>query len=100
MIGERASPLLPSIASPDQLLKERSEINRSLLAMLKGKIDSWGIDVEAVEIKNLDLPEAMQNGRRFQRHVTVTVLPEHRHRQPLTLSCRKFFGSFFQKRTS
>ena len=54
----------------DQLLKERSEINRSLLAMMKGKIDSWGIEVEAVEIKNLDLPEAMQ--RAFAREAEST----------------------------
>jgi len=38
--------------------------------MLKGKIDSWGIEVEAVEIKNLDLPEAMQ--RAFAREAEST----------------------------
>ncbi len=49
----------------DDLLKERTTINAKLLEMLKTTTAKWGIQVESVEIKDLDLPEAMQ--RAFAR---------------------------------
>ncbi|MBV9841838.1 MAG: slipin family protein [Sphingomonadaceae bacterium] len=44
----------------DQLLKERVQINQRLLAMLSEACERWGVTVDAVEIKDLDIPEQMQ----------------------------------------
>ena len=44
----------------DQMLKERVAINERLLAMLAAACDRWGVIVDAVEIKDLDIPESMQ----------------------------------------
>ncbi|MDR3538884.1 MAG: SPFH domain-containing protein [Acetobacteraceae bacterium] len=44
----------------DQLLKERTQVNARLMDMLRHTVDRWGITVDAVEIKDLDIPEQMQ----------------------------------------
>ena len=44
----------------DQMLKDRVGINERLLAMLAGACERWGVIVDAVEIKDLDIPEQMQ----------------------------------------
>lgn len=44
----------------DQLLKERTQVNARLLDMLRGTVERWGVTVEAVELKDLDIPEQMQ----------------------------------------
>jgi regulator of protease activity HflC (stomatin/prohibitin superfamily) len=44
----------------DQLLKDRVLINERLLGMLSKAVDSWGVAIDAVEIKDLDIPESMQ----------------------------------------
>lgn len=44
----------------DQMLKDRAGINRRLLAMLSNTCLQWGVDIDAVEIKDLDIPETMQ----------------------------------------
>ena len=44
----------------DQLLKDRMLINERLLGMLSKAVDNWGVAVDAVEIKDLDIPESMQ----------------------------------------
>jgi regulator of protease activity HflC (stomatin/prohibitin superfamily) len=44
----------------DQMLKERTTINDRLLALLGQTCQQWGVKVDAVEIKDLDIPEQMQ----------------------------------------
>jgi len=44
----------------DQILKDRVSINKRLLEMLSNTCLQWGVDIDAVEIKDLDIPENMQ----------------------------------------
>jgi regulator of protease activity HflC (stomatin/prohibitin superfamily) len=44
----------------DQMLKDRVSINKRLLDMLSNTCLQWGVDIDAVEIKDLDIPENMQ----------------------------------------
>jgi len=44
----------------DLILKDRVSINRRLLEMLSQTCLQWGVDIDAVEIKDLDIPEQMQ----------------------------------------
>ena len=44
----------------DQMLKERVLINKRLLEMLSRTCLQWGVDIDAVEIKDLDIPANMQ----------------------------------------
>lgn len=44
----------------DQMLKDRIAINRRLLELLSAAAERWGIEVDAVEIKDVDIPEQMQ----------------------------------------
>ena len=44
----------------DQMLKDRIGINRRLLELLASAAGRWGIEIDAVEIKDVDIPEQMQ----------------------------------------
>jgi regulator of protease activity HflC (stomatin/prohibitin superfamily) len=44
----------------DLILKDRVSINKRLLEMLTQTCLQWGVDIDAVEIKDLDIPEQMQ----------------------------------------
>ena len=44
----------------DQMLKDRIGINRRLLELLSAAAGRWGIEIDAVEIKDVDIPEQMQ----------------------------------------
>ncbi len=44
----------------DELLSERDKINLELQGILDRQTDPWGIKVSSVEVKHVDLPEAMQ----------------------------------------
>ena len=44
----------------DQMLKDRIGINKRLLELLAGAAGRWGIEIDAVEIKDVDIPEQMQ----------------------------------------
>ena len=44
----------------DQMLKDRAGINSRLLELLSSASGKWGVEIEAVEIKDLDIPEQMQ----------------------------------------
>jgi regulator of protease activity HflC (stomatin/prohibitin superfamily) len=44
----------------DQLLKNRLQINSRLMELLSRVVERWGVSVDAVEIKDLDIPEQMQ----------------------------------------
>ncbi len=44
----------------DGLLLERDEINQRLQSILDSETDQWGIKVDSVEVKHVDLPQEMQ----------------------------------------
>jgi regulator of protease activity HflC (stomatin/prohibitin superfamily) len=44
----------------DELLAERDKINARIQAILDSQTEPWGIKVALVELKHIDLPEAMQ----------------------------------------
>lgn len=44
----------------DQMLKDRIGINKRLLDLLSAAAGRWGVEVDAVEIKDVDIPEQMQ----------------------------------------
>ena len=44
----------------DQMLKDRIAINKRLLELLATAAGRWGIEIDAVEIKDVDIPEQMQ----------------------------------------
>ena len=44
----------------DDLLKHRDKINAGLMQIIDTMSEPWGIDVSAVEIKAVDIPEGMQ----------------------------------------
>ncbi len=47
-------------AEMDQLLSEREHINKILREIIDEGTDPWGIDVTAVEVKDIDLPQEMK----------------------------------------
>lgn len=47
-------------ADLDQMLKDRIGINQRLLGLLIGSAGRWGINIDAVELKDVDIPEQMQ----------------------------------------
>jgi len=44
----------------DDLLSQRERLNQHLQQILDQRTDPWGVKVSAVEVKNVDLPAAMQ----------------------------------------
>jgi regulator of protease activity HflC (stomatin/prohibitin superfamily) len=44
----------------DELLAQRTKVNRELQAIIDEHTERWGVKVTAVEIKDIDLPAAMQ----------------------------------------
>lgn len=44
----------------DEVLKERDRINGQLRAMVDQATDPWGVQVEMVEMKDVEIPQAMQ----------------------------------------
>jgi regulator of protease activity HflC (stomatin/prohibitin superfamily) len=53
----------------DELLAARNEIHMKLQSILDAETDPWGIKVDAVEIKHVDLPQAMQMCSASRRQV-------------------------------
>lgn len=43
----------------DELLSNREQIAAHILQSIDGPTDAWGIDVESVELKDIELPETM-----------------------------------------
>jgi regulator of protease activity HflC (stomatin/prohibitin superfamily) len=44
----------------DEVLKERDQINDALLLMVDKATDPWGIKIEMIEMKDVEIPEGMQ----------------------------------------
>ncbi|RZN32745.1 MAG: slipin family protein [Methanosarcinales archaeon] len=50
----------------DEVLSERDKINKRLQEIIDEATDPWGVKVSAVEIKDVELPEAMQRAMASQ----------------------------------
>lgn len=48
------------VHSLDEVLKERNQINMDMIGVLNETVSEWGLSVEKVEIKDIEIPEAMQ----------------------------------------
>jgi regulator of protease activity HflC (stomatin/prohibitin superfamily) len=44
----------------DEVLKEREQINKTLQQMVDAATEAWGIKIEMVEMKDVEIPESMQ----------------------------------------
>ena len=44
----------------DEVLRERANINTALLAIVDAATEAWGVKIELVEIKDVEIPESMQ----------------------------------------
>lgn len=44
----------------DEVLREREQINATLQKIVDGATEPWGIKIEMVEMKDVEIPEAMQ----------------------------------------
>lgn len=44
----------------DEVLRERAKINGSLLQIVDAATEAWGVKIELVEIKDVEIPESMQ----------------------------------------
>ena len=44
----------------DEILQARDKINSLLLQSIEGAVEKWGLEVERFEMKDVELPEAMQ----------------------------------------
>lgn len=44
----------------DEVLREREQINGTLQKIVDGVTEAWGIKIEMVEMKDVEIPEAMQ----------------------------------------
>ena len=44
----------------DEVLKERDGINQALRNIVDGSTEAWGVKIEMVEMKDVEIPEAMQ----------------------------------------
>ena len=44
----------------DEVLRERAQINTALLKIVDAATESWGVKIELVEIKDVEIPESMQ----------------------------------------
>ncbi len=44
----------------DDLLKNRMQVNAKLMELLAGSARKWGVEIDAVEMRDLDIPEQMQ----------------------------------------
>jgi regulator of protease activity HflC (stomatin/prohibitin superfamily) len=59
-------------ADLDMLLSERDQLNESLQRIIDEQTDAWGIKVTAVEIKDVEIPEAMQRAMARQAEAERT----------------------------
>jgi regulator of protease activity HflC (stomatin/prohibitin superfamily) len=77
----------------DDILAERDVINAKLQAMIDRQTEGWGIKVNSVEIKDVEIPEAMQRAmarqaeaERERRAKVVAAEGEHQAAEKLALA--------------
>lgn len=67
-------------ADMDELLSKREEISQKIKEIVDAQTDQWGIDVEAVKVQNIELPQDMKRAmakqaeaERERRAVIITA---------------------------
>jgi regulator of protease activity HflC (stomatin/prohibitin superfamily) len=70
---------VPGRADLDALLSERDELNDSLRRIIDKQTEPWGIKVTTVEIKDVEIPEAVQQAipraAEVERERRVKIIP-------------------------
>jgi regulator of protease activity HflC (stomatin/prohibitin superfamily) len=84
----------------DELLSERDMINSKLQAMIDRQTEGWGIKVNAVEIKDVEIPEGMQRAmarqaeaERERRAKVVAAEGEHQAAEKLAMAAHLISAS-------
>lgn len=84
----------------DELLAERDVINAKLQEMIDRQTEGWGIKVNAVEIKDVEIPEGMQRAmarqaeaERERRAKVVAAEGEHQAAEKLALAAQVISNS-------
>ncbi|HEY9712384.1 MAG TPA: slipin family protein [Chroococcales cyanobacterium] len=79
----------------DEILTERDAINAKLSAIIDRQTEGWGIKVNAVEIKDVEIPESMQRAmarqaeaERERRAKIVAAEGEHQAAERLALAAQ------------
>jgi len=79
----------------DELLSERDSINAQLSAIIDRQTEGWGIKVNAVEVKDVEIPEGMQRAmarqaeaERERRAKVVAAEGEHQAAEKLAEAAR------------
>lgn len=82
-------------AELDSLLTERDQLNENLQAVLAAKAALWGVEVQSMEIKHVDLPEGMRRAmarqaeaERERQAKIVAAEGEHQAAEALTSAAR------------
>lgn len=66
MISQTALRSIIGGAELDELLSEREKLNERLQKVIDRQTDPWGVKVSAVEIKDVEIPQAMQRAMAAQ----------------------------------
>jgi len=61
----------------DEVLQQRDKINGLLQQSIAGSVAAWGLEVERFEMKDVELPEAMQQVMAMQAEVTGLNFSSH-----------------------
>lgn len=84
----------------DEVLKERDQINRTLQKIVDETTTAWGIKVELVEMKDVEIPEAMQRAMakeaeavREKRARLVKAAAESEAAQQLSLAAQTIMAN-------
>ena len=87
-------------ADLDTLLAEREELNENLRSIIDEQTEPWGIKVTTVEIKDVEIPEAMQRAmarqaeaERERRAKIINAAGEHEAAQALADASHILSGS-------
>jgi regulator of protease activity HflC (stomatin/prohibitin superfamily) len=82
-------------AELDDLLAEREKYNDMLRTIIDEQTDAWGIEVTAVEVKDIDLPQEMKRAmarqaeaERERRAKVVNALGEHQASRKLVAAAK------------
>ena len=79
--------------SLDEVLREREQINGTLQKIVDSATEPWGIKIEMVEMKDVEIPEAMQRAMREKRARIVKTEAELEASIKLTQGAKEMEGS-------
>jgi regulator of protease activity HflC (stomatin/prohibitin superfamily) len=83
----------------DEVLKEREKINKTLQQIVDAATEPWGIKIEMVEMKDVEIPESMQRAMareaeaiREKRARIIKAEAEYEASEKLALSAKQMAG--------